>query len=194
MTFSCNFLEFSFYNWFLLIGLVSSGVKTILEIHPTSFLYPVVFATLKSSGFMIVKYCEQVLLTGLSKAFVLPHHATKTMVVAACLLTAQKLDFLSVNYDELYCGLVAVACFIRLTTSWVFKVSYLAMKKKYSNPPPGHLWFTSPTLKGFFEEAGTSFLQNFLTWFCCLFCSQQRKVKHRLFRFSFSCIAKLSLA
>ena len=78
---------------------------------------------------MIVKYCEQVLLTGLSKAFVLPHHATKTMVVAACLLTAQKLDFLSVNYDELYCGLVAVACFIRLTTSWVFKVSYLAMKK-----------------------------------------------------------------
>jgi len=103
------------------IGLVSSGVKTILEIHPTAFLYPVVFATLKSSGFMIVKYCEQVLLTGLSKAFVLPHHATKTMVVAACLLTAQKLDFLSVNYDELYCGLVAVACFIRLTTSWVFK-------------------------------------------------------------------------
>merc|ERR1712215_163961 len=103
------------------LGLVSSGVKSILENHPNSFLYPVVFATLKSSGFMIVKYCEQILLTGLSKAFVLPHHATKTMVVAACLLTAQKLDFLSVNYDELYCGLVAVACFIRLTTSWVFK-------------------------------------------------------------------------
>merc|ERR1712215_487421 len=103
------------------IGLVSSGVKTILEIHPTSFLYPVVFATLKSSGFMIVKYCEQILLTGLSKAFVLPHHATKTMVVAACLLTAQKLDFLSIEYNDLFCGLVVVTMVVRLATSWVFK-------------------------------------------------------------------------
>merc|ERR1712083_793561 len=103
------------------IGLVLSGVKTILEIHPTSFLYPVVFATLKSSGFMIVKYCEQILLTGLSKAFVLPHHATKTMVVAACLLTAQQLDLLSVDYNDLFCGLVLFAVIVRLVTSWVFK-------------------------------------------------------------------------
>jgi len=103
------------------IGLVSTGVKTILEVHPTSFLYPVVFATLKSSGFMVVKYCEQILLTGLSKAFVLPHHATKTMVVAACLLTAQQLGFLNVDYNDLYCGLVIMAISVRLLTSWIFK-------------------------------------------------------------------------
>jgi len=103
------------------LGLVSSGVKTILEIHPTAFLYPVVFATLKSSGFMIIKYCEQILLTGLSKAFVLPHHATKTMVVAACLLTAQKLDLISVDYNDLFCGLVLMTICIRLTTSWICK-------------------------------------------------------------------------
>ena len=97
-------------------------MKTILEIHPTSFLYPVVFATLKYSGFMIVKYCEQILLTGLSKAFVLPHHATKTMVVAACLLTAQQLELLSIGYNDLFCGLVVVAICVRLATSWLFKV------------------------------------------------------------------------
>ena len=97
-------------------------MKTILENHPNSFLYPVVFATLKSSGFMIVKYCEQILLSGLSKAFVLPHHATKTMVVAACLLTAQQMDMLSVDYNDLFCGLVLMAIFVRLLTSWVFKV------------------------------------------------------------------------
>jgi len=101
-------------------GLVSSGVKSILENHPNSFLYPVVFATLKSSGFMIVKYCEQILLSGLSKAFVLPHHATKTMVVAACLLTAQQMDMLSVDYNDLFCGLVLFAVIVRLVTSWVF--------------------------------------------------------------------------
>jgi len=103
------------------LGLVSAGVKTIHEIHPTSFLYPVIFATLKSSGFMIVKYWEQILLTGLSRAFVLPHHATKTMVVAACLLTAQQLKMLSVEYNDLYCGLVLMAICVRLATSWIFK-------------------------------------------------------------------------
>jgi len=102
------------------LGLVSSGVKSILENHPNSFLYPVVFATLKSSGFMIVKYCEQILLSGLSKAFVLPHHATKTMVVAACLLTAQQTEILSVDYNDLFCGLVLFAVIVRLVTSWVF--------------------------------------------------------------------------
>jgi len=103
------------------LGLVSAGVKTILATHPNSFLYPVVFATLKSSGFMVVKYCEQILLTGLSKAFVLPHHATKTMVVAACLLTAQQLKFINIGYNDLFCGLVVVAMIVRLATSWVFK-------------------------------------------------------------------------
>jgi len=103
------------------IGLVSAGVKTIMETHPTAFLYPVVFATLKSSGFMVVKYCEQILLNGLSKAFVLPHHATKTMVVASCLLTAQKLQLLSVAYEDLFCGLVLIAIMIRLVTSWIYQ-------------------------------------------------------------------------
>lgn len=103
------------------LGLVASGVKTILEVHPGFFLYPVVFATLKSSGFMIVKYCEQILLTGLSKAFVLPHHATKTMVVAACLITAQQLEMISVEYNDLYCGLVMITICVRLATSWICK-------------------------------------------------------------------------
>ena len=71
---------------------------------------------------MIVKYCEQILLSGLSKAFVLPHHATKTMVVAACLLTAQQMNMLSVDYNDLFCGLVLMAILVRLITSWVFKV------------------------------------------------------------------------
>jgi len=103
------------------LGLVSSGVKTILEIHPNSFLYSVVFATLKSSGFMIIKYCEQLVLTGLSRAFVLPNHATKTMVIAAVLLTAQKLKLLSIEYNDLFCGLVLLAISVRLSTSMLFK-------------------------------------------------------------------------
>ena len=135
------------------LGLVSSGVKTILENHPNSFLYPVVFATLKSSGFMIVKYCEQILLSGLSKAFVLPHHATKTMVVAACLLTAQQMDMLSVDYNDLFCGLVMISIFVRLLTSWVFKVGKSSYSLRYFWP--NYISELGPLLWGW--ESGLQF-------------------------------------
>ena len=62
------------------IGLVSAGVRAALALYPNTFLIPVLVATVKSSGFMLVKYYEHILLHGLDRGFSLPNHATKTMV------------------------------------------------------------------------------------------------------------------
>ena len=46
-------------DWMRLAA-VRAVVAAAIEVHPQAFLYPVVLATLTSSGFMIVKYLEQV--------------------------------------------------------------------------------------------------------------------------------------
>lgn len=117
-------LVFSMVQDWLRIGLVVSGVNTIMETHPQAFLYPVVFATMKSSGLMIVKYIEQIALHGLDRApFVLPHHATKTMVVAACLLTGHQLGLVlpGLEQQELHVCLIILAVFLRLVTTLLYK-------------------------------------------------------------------------
>jgi len=111
-------------DW-LRIGLVVSGVNTVMETHPDAFLYPVVFATVKSSGFVLVKYLEQVVLHGWEKGpFVLPHHSTKTMVLAACLLSGQRLGhlpWLATTQASLHTMLVLLAISIRLLTTRVYQ-------------------------------------------------------------------------
>ena len=109
----------------LFLDLVSSGVKTIIADHPDTFLYPVVFATIKSSGFMIVKYVEHSLVNGLSKPFTVPHHSSKTMFFAACILTAHHQGFIiSATQESLFVSLVLVTFSFRILTSSIeaFKV------------------------------------------------------------------------
>jgi hypothetical protein len=55
---------------------VLSGLQTINDESPGYLVYPVVFALVKSSGFMILKYGEHVLLHGLNKAFTIPNQVT----------------------------------------------------------------------------------------------------------------------
>merc|ERR1719245_2877206 len=83
------------------LKLVLAAVSTALAQYPQAWLYPVVFATLCSSGFMVVKYMEHILLSGLSKPFTIPHHSTKTMFLGACFLLAQNQGLLAVNLTDL---------------------------------------------------------------------------------------------
>jgi len=100
------------------LNLVSTGVKTILVDYPDAFLYPVVFATIKSSGFMIVKYVEHTLVNGLSKPFTVPHHSAKTMFLAACVLTAHHQGFMSgASQESLFVSLVLLTFSFRIFTT-----------------------------------------------------------------------------
>ena len=102
----------------LFLDLVQSGVKTVLADHPDAFLYPVVFATIKSSGFMIVKYLEHTLVNGLSKPFTVPHHSSKTMFFAACILTAHHQGYIiSATRENLFVSLVLLTFSFRILTS-----------------------------------------------------------------------------
>lgn len=108
-------------DW-LRIAVVKNGVKAMHEEQPDLFLYPVVFASLTANGFMFLKYIEKVIQTGLSHAFVIEHHASKTMVIAALLLTAEAHNQLPViESGDLFCLLVLVAAFLRLFTTFVKK-------------------------------------------------------------------------
>jgi len=99
------------------IGLVSAGVRAALALYPNTFLIPVLVATVKSSGFMLVKYYEHILLHGLDRGFSLPNHATKTMVVAGSVLTAGELGWLAASHSDLFTWLVLLAWTVRLSTA-----------------------------------------------------------------------------
>ena len=98
-------------------------MDTALAQYPQAWLYPVIFATLCSSGFMVVKYLEHILLSGLSKPFTIPHHSTKTMLLGAVFIVAQKQGVLPVNLTDLFAGLVLSAFAFRITNSF-----FLSMK------------------------------------------------------------------
>ena len=56
------------------------------------------------------------------QAFVIPHHSTKTTVLASILLVAQAQGHLPVNGEQLYVGLVLTAILLRLVTTYLVKV------------------------------------------------------------------------
>lgn len=117
-----NFLnQISFLTPLLLVGqdwmrlnLVLTGVNSVLTEYPEAFIYPVFIATLKSSGFMVVKYMEQMLMHGLNKPFKVTSHYTKTMVLAACVLVAQSRGLVTMDQGELYAVMVMVLMVIRI--------------------------------------------------------------------------------
>lgn len=100
--------------------LVLSGVQTIHKLHPGALLYPIVFAVCKSSGFMFVKYGEYVLQRGPARAFVVPHHSSKTCIVSAVLITLQQAGHLgaAVPVKTLFLAVCAVAVGFRLICNW----------------------------------------------------------------------------
>merc|ERR1711990_918366 len=103
------------------LGAVRANVIAALEEQPGTFIYPVALATLTSSGLMIVKYVEQLLL-GKDCAFVIKQHATKTMATAAVILTAEsKGYFQALPPEELFCALVIAAILLRLLVSFLSK-------------------------------------------------------------------------
>ena len=103
--------------------LVLNAVNTALAQFPDAWLYAVILASLSSSGFVVVKYVEHILLTGLKKPFTIPHHSTKTMFLGACFLVAQHQGVLAVNRSDLFTGLVLSAFILRISTTY-----FLAMK------------------------------------------------------------------
>ena len=58
------------------------------------------------------------------RAFVIPHHSTKTTVLASILLVAQAHGHLPVNGEQLYVVLVLAAIGLRLFTTYLVKVRF----------------------------------------------------------------------
>jgi len=114
-------LLFSLVQDWLRVGLVAGGVTQVFSLHPSAFLYSVVISTIKSSGFMLVKYLEHAAQHGFTKGFVFPHHSSKTMVLAAVLFTAQKHGHLQADWDTLYFLLVIWAVAARIFTSLIYQ-------------------------------------------------------------------------
>ena len=104
------------------LGAVRANVAAALEEQPGTFIYPVALATLTSSGLMVIKYVEQLLL-GKECAFVIKQHATKTMAAAAVILTAEAQGHFKVlPHEELFCTLIVAAILLRLLVTFVSKV------------------------------------------------------------------------
>ena len=102
---------------FLRLHLVLSGVNEILLKHPSAILYPIVFAICKSSGFMFLKYAEYVISNGPKKAFVLPHHSTKTCILASVLITLCRTGHLEAEAGNVFAFLVLIAISFRTMTA-----------------------------------------------------------------------------
>jgi len=99
------------------LNLVLQAVKTILAVHPSSVIYPAVFANIKSSGFMIVKYIEHVLVNGLSKPFSVPHHSAKTMFISSLVFIAQAQGLILMPISSLLTITAITTAIFRLLSS-----------------------------------------------------------------------------
>jgi len=99
------------------LNLVLQAVKAILTVHPSSIIYPAVFANVKSSGFMIVKYTEHVLVNGLSKPFSIPHHSAKTMFISSLVFIAQVQGIISMPISSLLTITAITTMIFRLLSS-----------------------------------------------------------------------------
>ena len=101
----------------LRIQLVISGVQTIHAIYPNSVLYPFVFATVKSSGFMFIKYAEALIFNPkLPKGFMVPNHHSKTCILAAVLFIASDVGYLQVDKKTLFLLCVLISLSLRLAS------------------------------------------------------------------------------
>ena len=99
------------------IQLVISGIATIHAVYPNTFLYPFVFATVKSSGFMLIKYVEALVFDSkLPKGFVVPNHHSKTCMLAAVLFIASDAGYLEVEKKLLFLICVMVTLTLRLVS------------------------------------------------------------------------------
>jgi len=107
-------------DWLRLAN-VRKGVLQSVQDRPDFFLYPVVFASCTSNGFMFLKYLERCLQTGFKEAAVVKHHSAKTMVVTAILLTAQARGVISIQAEDVYCSMVMVTAVLRLVTTFLVK-------------------------------------------------------------------------
>ena len=96
------------------LDLVSGGVKAILSDYPDAVIYPIFFATIKSSGFMVIKYIETVLVGSLSQPFTISHHSTKSMMVAASLLVARHRGLLALPHEDLFHIMAAAVLLLRM--------------------------------------------------------------------------------
>ena len=90
------------------------------------------------------------------RAFVVPHHSSKTTVLASTLLVAQAHGRLPVSAENLYAGLVLGAIFLRLLTTYLIKVKQKIKSQTNFNPGLGpiprdgkpHLWRSVWSTKG----------------------------------------------
>ena len=103
----------------LRVQLVYTGVKTILDLYPDTLLYPVVFAVSKSSGFMFVKYAERAIVSGSHCAFILPHHSTKSCVLASVLFTFHFLGYIpQFTSKEIYFAITFLVVILRMISTF----------------------------------------------------------------------------
>lgn len=102
---------------FLRIQLVRSGVEAIAAKHPGALAYPFVFAVCKSSGFLFLKWAENVLLhSARGRPFAIPNHSTKTCILASAALTLRAAGLVAVDEDFLVAGFAVAAIALRLLT------------------------------------------------------------------------------
>ena len=82
-------LPFSMAQDFLRLHLCLGGVAQIAKLYPDAFIYMVVFAVCKSSGFMVLKYLENALSAKSWPSFHVPNYPTKTCILASAVFAAQ---------------------------------------------------------------------------------------------------------
>ena len=104
---------------FFRMYLVWTGVKAVHGMHPGAFVYPVVFATAKSSGFLVVKYFQDLFVTRKSAPFSLSNYPTKSCFLASVAFTAASFDYIRIPVDTLYAMFIPVVVSLRILTSFV---------------------------------------------------------------------------
>ena len=110
-------LPLGFLQDVLRIKLVISGIETIHAVYPNTILYPFVFATVKSSGFMFIKYIEGLVYgKKIPNGFVVPNHHSKTCMLAAVLFIASDIGFLEVEKKLLLLLCISIALSLRLAS------------------------------------------------------------------------------
>lgn len=109
-------LPLGFLQDILRIQLVIAAIQTIHAVYPNTILYPFVFATVKSSGFMFIKYAEAIIFTNKSNGFVVPNHHSKTCILAAILFIASDIGYLEVDKKPLLLLCVLIALSLRIAS------------------------------------------------------------------------------
>lgn len=131
---------------FLRLHLCLSGVATIHQLHPGAFFYPMIFAVVKSSGFMFLKYAEYVLVKGVDRAFIIPHHSSKTCILASAAFAAQAVGYVSLGVKPILAGFTLLCVNLRIMSI-------------FTNADP-YEWFESALCSLVFGNNASSSLAN----------------------------------